>query len=53
MRPSDVFVILDDVLCSNKAERRNIVKGSNGTVSLSIPLKNKKAIIKDTLSIMN
>lgn len=43
----DVFVILDDVLCSNKAERRNIIKGSNGIVSLSLPIINKKSLIKD------
>lgn len=47
MQSCDVFVLLDDVLCSNKAERRNAVKGSNGIVSLSLPIKNKKSLIKD------
>ncbi|MFB7302873.1 WbqC family protein [Heyndrickxia sporothermodurans] len=47
MLSCDVFVLLDDVLCSNKAERRNMIKGSNGRISLAIPILNKKAIIKD------
>lgn len=47
MLSCDVFVLLDDVLCSNKAERRNVIKGSNGEISLAIPILNKKAIIKD------
>ncbi|MBS4172198.1 WbqC family protein [Bacillus sp. FJAT-49736] len=47
MLSCDVFVLLDDVLCSNKAERRNVIKGSNGIVSLSVPVINKKALIKD------
>lgn len=47
MISSDIFVILDDVVCSNKAERRNVVKGSTGIINLSIPLLNKKGLIKD------
>lgn len=47
MLSSDIFVILDDVLCSNKEERRNVIKGSNGMISLAIPILNKKAQIKD------
>lgn len=47
MLSCDLFVILDDVLCSNKEERRNVIKGSNGTISLAIPLLNKRAQIKD------
>jgi len=42
-----MFVLLDDVLCSNKEERRNVIKSSNGTITLAIPLLNKKALIKD------
>ncbi len=47
MLSSDIFVILDDVVCSNKAERRNLIKGSTGIINLSVPLLNKKALIKD------
>jgi len=47
MLSSDVFVILDDVLCSNKEERRNVIKGSNGMISLAIPIINKKAKINE------
>lgn len=47
MLSCDVFVILDDVLCSQKNERRSFIKGANGVIPLSLPLKNKKAIIKD------
>ena len=47
MLSCDLFVILDDVLCSNKEERRNVIKGSNGTISLAIPLLNKRAQIKN------
>src|SRR4051794_58535 len=47
MLASDVFVILDDVVCSNRAERRNVIKGSTGLINLSVPLLNKKALIKD------
>ncbi|PKR84631.1 WbqC family protein [Heyndrickxia camelliae] len=49
MLSSDVFVILDDVLCSNKEERRNVIKGSNGMISLAIPIINKKAKIKEVV----
>lgn len=49
MISSDVFVILDDVISSNKAERRNVIKGSTGEINLSVPLVNKKAFIKDII----
>ncbi len=49
MMSCDLFVILDDVLLSRvEITKKNKIKGPEGARLLSVPLKRKRALIKDT-----
>lgn len=46
----DLFVILDNVLLSKREiTKRNIIKGPEGSRLLSVPLKRKKSLIKNSI----